>query len=101
MIASMQDLQAQVAKDLGVEALAPEEQQEVIAAFGEVALKAATLALVEKLPAGKKKEFAALLEAGDAAALQHFLTAELPEHEELARAAVAREIEAFKAAQAS
>jgi hypothetical protein len=100
MISPMQELQAQIAQDLGIAALPPEEQQQVIAAFGEVALKAATLAVAEQLPEGKRAEFSALAQGGDAAALQAFLSREVPEHEALAKQAVAKEVAAFKAAQA-
>ncbi len=97
----MQDeLTALIAADLGIKDLPPEEQQTLIAQFGEVALKAATLAVVGKLADDKREEFAKLAEAGDAGALQEFLNREVPGHEDLAKAAVAEEVKRFKAFQA-
>jgi hypothetical protein len=93
----MQDeLTAAIAADLGITDLSKEEQQTLIGQFGEVALKAATLAVVAKLSAEGREEFARLAEAGDAAALASFLDREVPGHEELAKAAVAEEVTRFK-----
>lgn len=100
MISPMQDeLTALIAADLGIKDLPLEQQQSLIAQFGEVALKAATLAVVGKLAKEKREEFATLAQAGDPAALQTFLNAEVPNHEELAKAAVAEEVKRFKALQ--
>ena len=93
----MQDeLTALIAADLGIKDLPPAEQQALIAQFGEIALKAATLAVVGKLVEDKREEFAKLAEAGDPAALKAFLDREVPGHEELAKAAVAEEVKRFK-----
>jgi len=98
----MQDeLTATIAADLDIKDLPLAEQQELIAKFGEVALKAATLAVVGKLSEGKRSEFVALSEAGDAAAIKTFLDREVPEHEEIAKTAVADEIKRFKEFQSS
>ena len=97
----MQDeLTALIAADLGIASLPAEEQQRLIAQFGEVALKAATLAIVGKLAEDKREEFVRLAEAGDAAALKAFLDREVPDHEETAKAAVAEEMRRFKDFQA-
>lgn len=46
----MQDeLTKAIAKDLGIESLPLADQQALIAQFGEIALKAATMAVIEKL----------------------------------------------------
>src|SRR3989344_6431222 len=89
-----------IAADLGIADISAKEQRALIGQFGEVALKAATLAVVGKLAENKRDEFAKLAEQGDAAALKTFLDAEVPEHEELAKAAVAEEVKRFKAFQA-
>ncbi|MDB5244395.1 MAG: hypothetical protein JWN18_265 [Parcubacteria group bacterium] len=97
----MQDeLTKAIATDLGINDLKPEEQQALISQFGEVALKAATIAIVEKMPEAKREEFTQLAEAGDALAVQTFLDAEVPGHEAIAKAAVAEEVKRFKAFQA-
>ncbi len=101
MIPPMQDeLTALIATDLGIKDLPSEEQHALIAQFGEIALKAATLAVVGKLSEEKRDAFAKLAQAGDAAALKTFLDSEIPGHEDIAKAAVAEEVKRFKAFQA-
>lgn len=93
----MQDeLQKQVAADLGISTLTDDVQKELIAQFGEVALKAATMAVMSKLSDDKRSEFMRLAEGGDSAAVQTFLDTEIPEHEEIAKQAVAAEVARFK-----
>ncbi|MEK7135947.1 MAG: hypothetical protein AAB831_02175 [Patescibacteria group bacterium] len=100
MISPVKDeLTAAIAADLGIKNLPFEEQQALIAQFGEVALKAATLAVVGKLAEGTRDDFKKLAEAGDAIALKTFLDREVPEHEDIAKAAVAEEVKRFKAFQ--
>ena len=97
----MQDeLTAAIVKDLGLTELPPGEQQELVAQFGEVALKAATFAVLEKLAPEKRDEFARLAGAGDASALKVFLDREVPEHEKTVKVAIAEEIKRFKNFQA-
>lgn len=95
------ELIAAIASDLGISELPREEQQKLIAQFGEIALKAASVAVLDSLTGEKKEQFLKLAEANDAAGVQEFLNRELPNHEEIARAAVAREVADFKAAQAA
>ncbi|MBI5405826.1 hypothetical protein HY972_02215 [Candidatus Kaiserbacteria bacterium] len=98
----MQDeLTALIAADLGINDLPLEEQQALIASFGGVALKAATLAVVEKLAEDKRDEFAKLAESGDAAALKAFLDREVSGHEDVVKEAVAEEVKRFKDFQAA
>lgn len=102
MIPPMQDeLTARIAKDLGLDGLPLEEQQTLIGQFGEVALKAATLSVVGRLTEDKRGEFGRLAEAGDPAALRTFLDREVPGHEDIAKAAVAEEVQRFKAFRAT
>ncbi len=97
MIDPMQDeMTKAIATDLGIANLQLEEQQKLVASFGEVALKAATLSVVEKLSADKQVEFAKLAEAGDATSLKAFLDREVPGHEDIAKAAVLEEVKKFK-----
>lgn len=96
----MQDeLTKAIAGDLGISDLPINQQQELIAQFGEVALKAATLSVVGKLADDKKEEFMKLAEAGDPSALKVFLDREVPGHEDIAKVAVAEEVKKFKAFQ--
>jgi hypothetical protein len=96
-ILRMQDeITKAIAADLGISNLEVAEQQNIISQFGEVALKAATLAVVGQLAVEKREEFAKLAEGGDAGALSAFLNKEVPNHEALAKDAVAAEIKRFK-----
>ncbi len=90
---------ARIAEDLGLTALPVEEQKKLIAQFGEVALKAATIAVASKLSDSAKAEFARLAEAGDSAGVQALLDKEVPEHETIAKDAVEAEVAKFKAFQ--
>lgn len=97
----MQDeLTALISADLGIKDLPVEQQKTLIAQFGEVALKAATLSVLGALAEDKRGEFAKLAEAGDPTALKAFLDREVPDHETVAKAAVAEEVKKFKAFQA-
>lgn len=92
---------ATLVHELGIESLPQEEQEALVAGFSEVAIKAATAAVLEQLPEPQREEFATLAEAGDGAALQAFLNREVPGHEALAGAAVRDELTRFKAAVAA
>ncbi len=97
MITPMQDeLTKAIATDLGIGDLPMNEQQELIAQFGEVALKAAMLSVVEKLALDKRDEFAKLAEAGNPATIKVFLDREVPGHEDITKAAVAEEVKRFR-----
>ena len=91
-----EDVRTTLMEALGIGGLPAEEQEQLMALFAEVALKAATVAVLEKLPEGKREEFAQLAEAGDAPALGAFLDREAPGHEAVAGQAVAREAKQFK-----
>src|SRR5665647_2512739 len=90
------EIAAAIATDLDITTLPIEEQQTLISQFGEIALKAATLSVLGKLPDEKRETFAKLAEAGDATALKAFLDQEVPDHEEIVKAAVAEEVKRYK-----
>lgn len=95
------EMTKQIASDLGISEMKPEEQRALIAQFGEVALKSATIAVLEAMPAEKRDEFATLSEGGDPEALKSFLDGAVPTHESIARQAVQDEVKRFKAFQAA
>ena len=94
------ELTAAIAADLGITDVPAEEQRTVIAQFGEVALKAATISVMKNLAEDKREAFIALAEKGDAAALKEFLDREVPGHEDIMKTAVAEEVRRFKDFQA-
>ena len=97
MMSPMPDeLTAAIAADLGITDVPAEEQRAVIAQFGEVALKAATISVMKKLAEDKREAFIALAEKGDAVALKGFLDREVPGHEDIVKTAVAEEVRRFK-----
>ncbi len=101
MMSPMPDeLTAAIAADLGITDVPAEEQRTVIAQFGEVALKAATISVMKNLAEDKREAFIALAEKGDAAALKEFLDREVPGHEDIMKTAVAEEVRRFKDFQA-
>ncbi|HUY05179.1 MAG TPA: DUF5663 domain-containing protein [Candidatus Paceibacterota bacterium] len=94
------EITAAIAADLGITDVPAEEQRTIIAQFGEVALKAATISVMKGLAEDKREAFIALAEKGDAAALKEFLDREVPGHEDIVKAAVAEEVRRFKDFQA-
>lgn len=94
------EITALIAKDLGITDVPADKQQELISQFGEIALKAATIAIMEKLSSEKREEFMKIAQAGDAEAIQAFLDKEVPGHETVAKDAVAAEVKRFKEFQA-
>jgi len=93
----MQDeLQQAVAEELGIEGLTPTEQQELIAQVTGVMLKAASIAILEKLPEAAREQFITIADTKDEVALKTFLEKELPDSEAVVRAAVAEEVRRFK-----
>jgi len=90
------DLQAALARELDIGNLPSAEQKKVIADFGEVALQASLLAVLETLAPAKREEFSKLMNGKDGAALQQFIAREVPRYEEIAKNAVAEEVRRFK-----
>ncbi len=81
--------------ELGITHLPLEEQREILGSFGALALQAATVAVLDAIPAEKRDTFMSLSE-GDTGALTDFLSAEVPDYEKIASAAVAEEVRRFK-----
>lgn len=90
------DLLKLIATDLDIVDLPPEEQKAIIEQFGEVALKAATIAVMATLAPEQQKEFMTLAEAGDPQALQRFFNEHVPNHAQIVKDAVAEEVKRFK-----
>lgn len=93
----MDDLKAAIAEKLGITALAADEQQDIIEKFGEVALKASTAAVLEKLSPEQREEFLKLAQTNDALKVKTFLQSALPDHEAIAHMAVEEEVRKLRA----
>jgi hypothetical protein len=92
----MQQIQNMIANDLGIGALPDDDQKKLIAQFGAIALQASTIAVLEAMPPEKREQFTKILEAKDEAGARTFLDTEVPNHEDIARQAIAAEIARFK-----
>ena len=84
--------------ELGIGSCSTEDQDKILNQFGEVAFKAATIAVMENLSETKQEEFAKLAEAGETDKLKIFLDKEVPQHEKIAGDAIATEIANFRVA---
>jgi hypothetical protein len=93
---TMHDVQQKIATDLGIGDLSGKEQEKLIAEFGAVALQASTIAVLEAMTPANRAEFTKLLATKDEGGAQAFLTEHVPNHEAIARQAVATEIARFK-----
>jgi hypothetical protein len=89
-------LTSEIAANLGIQGMSHKEQEELIAQFGEIALKAATLAVLRKLSPEKRDAFLKLAKSGNAENIKAFLDTEVPNHDDIAKSAVAEEVERFK-----
>lgn len=85
-----------IAKDLGIEELPKEGQEEIIAKLGEVGLKNTMMAVLEKLPEENMAEFEKLGESGDPVAMRDFLKQYIPDFDEISKVEVKKVVDDFK-----
>lgn len=60
-------------RELGIESLPEEAQDEIVSKLGEIILKSLTIAIFEKLSEDARKEFEHISAKGDNAMIQEFL----------------------------
>jgi hypothetical protein len=85
-----------VSKELGLEQLPEEMQQDILARLGEAALKNALLEVLDKLPTEAEGEFKKVSESGDVAKIQYFLKQQIPDYESIMKRSVIKVVEEFK-----
>ncbi len=85
-------LQKNIIKELGIDQLPPEKQQEVLAAMTEAVLKRLTVRVLEKLPPEARPEFEKVCKTQDPEKITQFLNEKVPDFEKVA----AKEIADFK-----
>lgn len=77
-------LQQNLIKELGIDKLPSEKQQEVLAAMTEALLKRLVIRVLEKLPEGDRAEFEKISKSQDAEKMTEFLKNKTPNFEEIA-----------------
>lgn len=91
---NIQDAKIDLVKELGIDQLPKEKQEESLLQIGEVLQQRVLLRIVEEFPEDKKDELLKMLEAekGDAEQVSSFIETNLPNAEEL----IADEIGGYK-----
>lgn len=74
-----QELRDILIKELGIEGLPEEAQDEIVSKLGEVILKSLTIAIFEKLSTDAREEFDRVTAKGDNAMIQEFLEDNVPD----------------------
>ncbi|MEK7160922.1 MAG: DUF5663 domain-containing protein [Patescibacteria group bacterium] len=85
-------LQQDILKELGINQLPVERQEEILVAMTEVLIKRLTLRVLENLSDAQQEEFEAVCATNDQEKVQAFLAANMPNYEQ----AVQEEIAVFK-----
>ncbi|OHA79493.1 MAG: hypothetical protein A2747_00660 [Candidatus Yonathbacteria bacterium RIFCSPHIGHO2_01_FULL_44_41] len=82
-------------KELGIDGLPEEAQDEIVAKLGEVILKSLTVAIFEKLSNGARTEFERISAKGDHAMIQEFLEENVPDLHTLMEEEVRRTLQSL------
>lgn len=90
-----QELRNTLIKELGLERLPPEAQEEIVFKLGEVILKSITVAIFEKLPEDARKEFEDITKKADQNLIQEFLEKHIPDLSSLMEQEVKRTLKNF------
>lgn len=90
-----QELRETIIKELGIEILPPEAQDEIVAKLGEVILKSVTVAIFEKLSDDARTEFERITKEGDEELIGRFLGEHVPDMQALMEDEVKKTLTAF------
>ncbi len=91
-----QDIHAALIKELGLEGMPKDVQDEAVAVIGGPILQSVTLALLEKLPPQAQTDFQSALEAADAMRIEAVLQAHIPDSSSFIETEVQKAIAEFK-----
>ncbi len=83
-------------ENLGIDSLPLESQEQILSMFGENAMKAIIIAIIDRLEEPAKDEFARLMDQGDEESIDEFLRARIPDLDQLVDTATKKEIDEFK-----
>ena len=92
------ELKATLIKELAIDALPPEAQDQILVSLGDIILRSTTTAIFEKLNPQQREEFERLTEDEDPEKIQEFLARTIPEMPQLMEAEVKKTIARFKEA---
>ncbi len=87
-----QSIQDDILKELQIDQLPPEKQEEVLTAMTELLLKRLTVRVLEKLDEKQQEEFGQVSAGGDPDKINQFFAANVPDYEKI----IQEEIDLFK-----
>ena len=90
------DIRAFVVRELGLEALSKEEQDEAVSKIGQALSENVAMAFLEKLPEEKRETYARVVEVGDQKEIADFLKNNIPGSENVIKETLQKSIEEFK-----
>lgn len=90
------ELREIIVKELGIEILPPQAQDEIIGKLGEIILKSVTVAIYEKLSPEAREEFERIGKENDPELIQRFLDEHVPDMQGLMEEEVKRTLAGFK-----
>ena len=96
-----QEIRNILIKELGLEGLPEEAQDEVVTKVGEVILKSLTVAIFEKIPTSARAEFERVSAGGDNERIQSFLDEHVPNLHTLMEEEVKKALQKFAETEAN
>ncbi|HAQ05918.1 TPA: hypothetical protein DCP13_03970 [Candidatus Azambacteria bacterium] len=93
---SAENVIGNIIDELGISDLPVEVQDRILSQFTENLVKSIALAIMERLPEDKREEFEKLSEAGEQEKINQFLTAQIPDYQNLVQNEVNSAKEEFK-----
>lgn len=90
------EIRTAIIKELSIESLPEQAQDQIIAQLGGIVLQATTVAIFEKLSPEKRAEFEEVSKDEDPTKIQEFLAAQVPNMQELMSEELKKVIEQFK-----
>lgn len=93
---NVDEINATLAKDLGLGEVPQSIRDEVIARVGENILRRITIAIVEKIAPEARQEFDSISEAGDSERMKTFLNTQIPDFDNFVKNEVNKSVLEFK-----
>ncbi len=90
-----QEIRKILIKELGLESLPEEAQDEVVKKVGEVVLKSLTAAIFEKIPNAAREDFERITGNGNSGLIQEFLEEHVPDLHTLMEEEVRKALQKF------
>jgi len=90
------DIRAFVVRELGLETLSKEEQDEAVSKIGRALSEKVAIVFLEKLPEEKRETYARVVEGGNQKEIADFLKNNIPDSENVIKETLQKSIEEFK-----